>query len=232
MLRHDGEVTRRTFLCGAAASCLAPALAWAGDGDALEDWHAAAVGSTGVPPGWRPYETPGGRPAYDFAVVEDDGRRALRLKSANDHSTIAREAPIPLTTAPVLHWDWKVLKFPDGADLREKKTSDATGHIFVIWPRFPALLRSRLIGYVWDAALPVGTILTSRKTGTVTFVVVRSGTERRGQWVSESRNVAEDYRRIYGEAMVDPQAVALSIDSNDTHSAAEALFGRIAFAAR
>ena len=209
-----------------------PARGMAQDARAVEDWRDAAAGATGVPPGWRPYETLGGHPAYDFAIVDDAGHRALRMKSVSDHSTIAKEATIHLTATPVLRWDWKVVKFPEGADLREKSTSDTTGHIFVLWPRFPAIVRSRLIGYVWDPALPAGTVVKSRKTGTVTFIVARSGLERLGQWVSEERSVAEDYRRIYGEDPEDPKAIALSIDTNDTRSSAEALFGRIAFVAR
>ena len=198
----------------------------------VEDWHEARPGATGVPPGWRPYETPLGRPKYDFSVVMDEGRRALRMKSANDHSTIVREMKIALSATPVIRWDWKAVAFPDGADLREKRTSDTTGHLFVIWPRMPAMLRSRLIGYVWDATIPAGTVLKSKKTGTVTFIVVRSGPERRGQWTTDERNVADDYRRVFNEEPDDPQAVALSIDTNDTHSSAEALFGRIALTGR
>ena len=154
------------------------------------------------------------------------------MKSTSEHSTIAKDMPIRLGVTPVLRWDWKVIAFPDGADLREKKTSDATGHLFVLWPRVPAILRSRLIGYVWDPALPVGTVVRSRKTGTVTFIVARSGPERLQQWVSDERSVADDYRRVYGEEPDDPKAIALSIDTNDTRSSAEALFGRIAFVAR
>ena len=137
-----------------------------------------------------------------------------------------------LAATPMLRWEWKVVKFPTGADLREKSTSDATGHLFVIWPRFPALVRSQLIGYVWDPSLPVGTVLKSRKTGTVHFIVARSGSERVGHWVTDERSVAEDYRRIHGEDAPDPQAIALSIDTNDTRSSAETLFGRIAFVPR
>src|SRR5439155_208601 len=93
------------------------------------------------------------------------------------------------------------------------------GHIFVAWPRFPALVRTRLIGYVWDPALPVGSIVKSRKTGTVTFVVVGSGAAGLGKWASQTRDVVEDYRMIYGEAPPHPHAVALSIDTNDTRRA-------------
>jgi len=41
--------------------------------------------------------------------------------------------------------------------------------------------------------------------------------------------VVEDFTRIYGEAPVSPGAVSVSIDSNDTRSAAESYVGAIAF---
>jgi hypothetical protein len=44
--------------------------------------------------------------------------------------------------------------------------------------------------------------------------------------------VAADYKRIYGETAPKPDAVALSIDTNDTRASAVARFGRIAFVAR
>src|SRR4029453_13372461 len=88
---------------------------------------------------------------------------------------------------------------PGGADLTKKAPSDVTGHIFVVWPRFPAMLRSRLIGYIWDPMLPVGSIVKSQKTGTVNFVVARSGPKGFGEWSIERHDVAADYRRIYGE---------------------------------
>lgn len=95
--------------------------------------------------------------------------------------------------------------------------------------RPPALLRSRIIGYVWDAAAPVGSVFKSTKTSTVTYVVVRSGAADLGRWLSEHRNVADDFRRIYGEEPDNPGALSLSIDSNDTRSTAESFFGLLAF---
>ena len=198
----------------------------------VEDWATHQVGARGVPTGWREYETPAGRPRYDFTIVDDSGRRALDLKSEGDHSTIAKEVHVELAQTPVLEWAWKVMKVPAAADLRTKATSDATGHVFVVWPRWPALLRSRLIGYVWDRALPAGSVVKSRKTSTVTFIIVASGEQGLREWRVQRRNVAEDYHKVFGEAPTDPGAVALSIDTNDTRGEAEALFGRIAFAPR
>jgi len=227
------KLSRRAFLIATTAAGLGGRLprASAGSVALVEDWSPGPLATKGIPPGWEKYETPRGNPAYDFAVVEDAGRRALDLKSAGDHSTIAKQIRVDLEATPILTWQWKVVSLPRGADLRERGTSDATGHIFVVWPRFPALLRSRLVGYVWDPTLPVGTVVPSRKTGTVTFVVARSGEQGLGRWGDERRDVVADYRKIFGEAPAAPGAIALSIDTNDTRSTAEALFGRIAFAA-
>jgi hypothetical protein len=198
----------------------------------VEDWTSQSLGAHGIPAGWRRYATPGGRPAYDFTIVEDDGRRALKLTSRDEHSTIAKEIAVDLEATPILEWSWKVLELPRGADLRDRATSDLTGHLFVAWPRFPEALRSRLIGYAWGTSEPPNSVLRSRKSGTVTFVILRSGAEGLGRWVTERRDVVADYRNIHGERPDHPKAIAISIDTNDTHATAAALIGSIAFTAR
>jgi hypothetical protein len=231
----DRPPSRRTFLratWGALLSSAAPA--WGDAPVPVEDWTVSSPASTGVPSGWQKYETPGGRPAYGFTIVDHAGRRALHMKSAGEHSTIAKEVRADLAATPVLAWQWRVISLPRGADLQTRGTSDATGHILAAWPRFPAFARSRLIGYVWDPALPVGTVIPSRKTAAVTFIVVRRGEAGLGQWMDERRNVAEDYRSVFGEAApsLSLPVVALSIDTNDTRSTAEAMFGRIELRSR
>jgi DUF3047 family protein len=227
-------LTRRVLLQGMLGMTLPWAAYAGGSGErveiaSVENWARQELGARGIPAGWRPYETIGGHPAYDFTVVENEGHRCLQLRSRGDHSTIARRLRISLKATPVLEWSWKLVQFPARADVRRKDRSDLSGHLFVVWPRQPAMFRSRLIGYVWDEHIAADSIEPSRKTGTVTFVVVRSGTAEASTWVTERRNVAEDYRRIYGEEPEDAGAVALSIDTNDTRSSAEAFFGAIAF---
>src|SRR5580765_8300762 len=56
----------------------------------VEDWTQQVVGSSGVPAGWKKYETPGGRPRYDFSVVGEEGVRGLRLRSRDEHSRSRR----------------------------------------------------------------------------------------------------------------------------------------------
>ena len=203
--------------------------AWAADQIVVEDWSQAPVGTKGIPPGWKGQNW--GSPKYDFVVVQDEGRKALHMKSATDGSTISKEVKgkVDLKDTPVLEWSWKAVVLPKGGDSRKKATDDQAAQIFVVWPRFPEAVRSRIIGYVWDTTAPVGTIVKSEKTSTVTYVVLRSGTAELGKWITERRNVAEDFRKIYGEDPEPPGAVSISIDSNDTTSVAESFMGAILF---
>ena len=145
-------------------------------------------------------------------------------------SSDRRSPPPPLVvdldTTPVLEWSWKIVMLPTGADVRKRATSDLTAHLYVVGPRFPAPIRSRLIGCVWDLVAATGAI-ERRKTRTTTFVILHSGPAELGHWITERRNVREDHLRIFGEAPDAPSAIALSIDTNDTHARAGGFIGRI-----
>jgi hypothetical protein len=155
----------------------------------------------------------------------------LHLRSANEGSTISKEVrgQVNLRETPVLEWTWKVTVLPTGANSCRKATDDQAAQVFVVWPRFPEAVRSRIIGYVWDSTAPAGTTCKSEKTGTVTYVVLRSGPGELGKWLTERRNVLEDFKRIYGEDADAPAAVSVAIDSNDTSSTAESFVGSILF---
>ena len=195
----------------------------------VEDWAKQPVGKTGIPNGWQGQSW--GSPNYDSFSIEAEGpARVLHMKSQNDGSTINKELKLDLKPNCVLQWRWKAVVLPKGADSRKKETDDQGVQVYVTFPRFPQAVRSRIIGYVWDTAAPVGTIVKSEKAGTVTYVVVKSGAEGLGQWHTESRNVCEDFKKIYGEELNEPLgALSVAIDSNDTRSTAESYVGEIVF---
>jgi hypothetical protein len=194
----------------------------------IEDWSRPAEGKTGIPDGWKGQSW--GSPKYDFRVVTQAGRKVLHLKSNNDSSTISKEIKLDVKNHPILQWSWQVVALPRGGDARKSATDDQAAQLYVTFPRFPAQVRSRIISYLWDTTAPAGSVFKSEKTGLVTYVVVRSGPADLGTWQTESRNVLEDYKRIYGETPGEEVgAVSISIDSNDTRSAAESYFGEILF---
>ncbi|MCI0545883.1 MAG: DUF3047 domain-containing protein [Candidatus Rokubacteria bacterium] len=196
----------------------------------IADWADVPVGHRGIPPGW--VKQTFGSPKYDFAIVEADGRKVLHMQSrGDDNSTITKEirGRVNLKETPILEWSWKVVTLPAGADARKAATDDQAAQVYVIWERFPQVIRSQIIGYIWDTTASAGAVFKSQKTGTVTYVVVRSGSEGLGTWHTERRNVREDYMRIYGGDPPAPAALSVAINSQNTGTSAESFIGAIRF---
>ncbi len=151
--------------------------------------------------------------------------------SDGDNSSISKQVgKIDVRQYPILEWRWRVVTLPTGGDSRKAATDDQAGQVYVVFPRFPTAVRSRIIGYVWDSTVPAGSIVPSASTSMVTYVVVRSGPADLDRWITERRNVLEDFKRIYGEEPGEPvEVVSIGIDSNDTRSRAESYMGAILF---
>jgi DUF3047 family protein len=223
--------TRRVvavFLVIVVSAAIAPAEP---PGVLVEDWSRQTVGAVGVPDGWQRHDW--GSPRYDFAVVADGLRKVLRMRSEGDNSTISKEVRIAVRQSPILVWRWKIVTLPAKADSRHRESDDQAAQLYVTFPRFPERIRSRIIGYVWDTTAPAGTIVKSPSASAVTYVVVRSGRADAGRWLTETRNVRDDYRKIYGEEPPEEiRLLSLAIDSNDTRSIAESYVGEIFFRGR
>jgi hypothetical protein len=221
---------RRHLIMAGVAVVATVVAAWADF--VVEDWSKHPSGTKGVPPGWEKQNW--GSPKYDFTIVDLDGRRVLHLKSNDEGSTISKavKGKVDLRKTPILEWSWKPVVLPKGGNSCKKELDDQAAQIFVAWRRFPELVRSRVIGYVWDSTQPAGTICKSEKTGTVTYIVMRSGAGELNKWITERRNVRDDFRKLYGDDPDEPDAVSISIDSNDTKSSAESYIGTIVFKER
>ena len=223
----------RVFVSLSTAAVLAVALlivtpAWGVDTLVIEDWSKQPEGKTGIPEGWKGQNW--GSPKYDFRIETVDGRKVLHLKSDGDSSAIVKEVKVNVATWPIIEWTWRAVKLPAGGDARKSATDDEAAQLYVVFPRFPSAVRSRVIAYIWDTTAPVGSVFKSQKTGTVTYVVVRSGPDELGKWLTERRNVLEDYKKIYGEnPSEDVGVISVLIDSNDTRSSAESFVGEILF---
>jgi len=183
--------------------------------------------STGVPLGWDLKEFTGDA---SVELIRTEGRVALRLRSAGTSFALHRDVVLDVRQFPLLGWSWKVVRLPPAGDVRDPARDDQAAQVYVIFPRWPSpATSSDVIGYVWDSHAPVGTTLQHPRAHNVRIVVVESGPTRTGAWVVEQRNVAEDYRALFGRQPPRLGKVALMIDTNDTRGEAEALFGELTF---
>lgn len=168
----------------------------------------------------------------DYRLVNKDNRTVLRARSEGAASGRFKEVTIDLDKTPVLHWSWRVDNLLEGVDERSKAGDDYPARVYVVFSGGLFFWRTRAINYVWSSNQPEGTRWPNAFTGNAQMVAVASGPERLGQWVSEQRNVAEDYRRLFGEEPGSVDAVAIMTDTDNSGQSATAWYGDIWFDAQ
>ena len=178
----------------------------------------------GVPQGWQLKQTSG---QADFALVQSQGLHALKLRSADTSFAFQRRVHADLKEYPLLCWKWKVTQLPRGGDFRRSKTDDEAAQLFV------AFSKTRAIVYLWDTSAPQGLMGKAAAPPFMSLkaVVVRSGPAQLGQWLSERRNVYEDYQRLYGKTDRPPvvSGMRLQINTQHTRSSAQCSFADVGF---
>ena len=83
---------------------------------------------------------------------------------------------------------------------------------------------NHVIKYVWSTTLPVGTVTKSPYNHRAMIYVIEQGAHNLNQWVSEDRNVLDDYIKTFGAQPPPVEAIAIQTDSDDTKSSAAADF--------
>lgn len=160
----------------------------------------------------------------------ENGRFGIRLLSDGSSFGLYKTVDVDLNELPILSWRWKVDRLPPAGDIREKSKDDQAAQVYIV---FPAMLRFRspTIGYLWDSNAPIGTIADGHSAVTpIKIIVLQSGKLRLGEWIQERRNVAQDYRQLFGkDSLPKVGRVAIWINTQHTKSIAEATFTDLQF---
>ena len=176
----------------------------------------------GMPAGWE-LKTKSGTAWYE--IKRDGNLAALHLKSADSSFSLQGEVSVDVKRYPVLSWKWKATQLPQGGDFRRSRTDDQAAQLFL------AFTRTKAIVYIWDTTAPQGLMESTSPVPfmTVKVVVVRSGPADLGKWITETRNVYEDYRKLYGEEPPAVQGMRFQINSQHTGTSAESWFADVVF---
>ena len=174
----------------------------------------------GLSPRWE-QKSFSGETRYD--VVSDGAGKVLHARSQGAASGLFFKREYRLQDYPLLSWRWKVREIIPGGDETQKSTDDYAARVYVVFPHwfFP---KTRTISYIWGNKLARGTVLPSPYTGNAQMVAVESGTEKVGEWLTEERNVLEDYRKFFGAEPPAVGAIAIMTDTDNTGTSAEAWY--------
>lgn len=207
--------------------------------------------ATPVPPGkdgWQQQTLPGKTPTT-YRWTSKEGRPALQADS-NRSASLWRRRLDPGEPAPAeVTFSWWVQDLIPQASVAEAHLEDSPARVVFGFDgdrqRLSARNRSLFdlaetlsgeappfatLMYVWDPALPVGTVVVNPRTDRIRKIVVDSGPQHLRTWRDHQRNLAEDFRRAFNEDPGPLISVAVMSDSDNTRSRALTWFGPVRWA--
>ena len=207
-----------------------------------------ATGPEGLPEGWKRFNFPRQKKLTEYSVVAEGGACFVKAVSSQSASAIYREVGADLKEFPYLTWRWKVDRTLQNSAEGRKEGDDFPARVYVTFEETPARasyierikrglfgvflgkkLPGKAINYVWAGRLGKNTFFMSPYTDSVAVVAVESGDGAAGRWVTEVRNVYEDYRNIFKSDPPKVLAVVIMTDSDNTGTSATGYYADIAF---
>ena len=182
-----------------------------------------------------------------FSLVADEGKTVLRVDADNSAGSLG----LPLTTSSSganaqVEWRWKVNRILDKADMATKAGDDFAARVYVFFDvpmeslsftdRTKLRLARMIAGtdvptaalcYVWDNTHRVGHTQWSPYTNRVRMVVLQSGAANVGKWMTESRDVAADFRAAFGFDAPAVTGVAVGNDTDNTSERVTTWYGDV-----
>jgi hypothetical protein len=164
----------------------------------------------------------------DYRLMKYGPEGFIRALSYKNCSAIYYKIGFDSKNYPMVTWKWKVLRFPDKTKaVTEKDRDDYAARLYIIYP-FLNFSTSKFIEYVWDEKLPLGTVKDSPVAKNIKQIVIRSGAAEGGQWMTEERNIYEDYEKAFGKKPnLKVGAIAIMCDADNTKTEASSLFDDI-----
>ena len=189
-------------------------------------------------PPWRVVTLPQQTlPVTRYSAETVDGREALRIESRGSYGNLVHELQ-PGESPETLRWAWRLTQPNPAMDLRTKAGDDVPVRVCASFDlpleRVPFVERQLLrlargktneplpaatLCWVWGHAEAPGALLPNAYTRRVRYIVLRNAQHESGRWFEESRDIAADFQRAFGdESATLPPLTALIVagDADNT----------------
>jgi hypothetical protein len=194
--------------------------------------------------GWRVVTLPQQKPPVTrFSTETVTDRPALRIEARASYGNLVFE-PAAGAVPGRLAWAWRVHQPVPASDVSSKTSDDLAAKVCLSFDlplaRVPFVERQLLrvarsrsgenlpaatLCWVWGGSATAGQLLDSPYTRRLRYIVLRAQDDALDTWREESRDVAADFRRAFGdEAAVPPPVLAVIVgadaDNTGAHSVA------------
>jgi hypothetical protein len=196
---------------------------------------------------WKVLESPKMNPTSPPNIANNQ----IQLNSSSSHDAYICSLPINISQTPILSFSWKISDVISSANITIKHLDDAPIRILILfkedndrksWIRrqidtfflwaYGELPYDYSMAYVWSNQKQDNDVIEGAYTHKLRSVVLDSGNDRAGQWVTHQINLYDNFIRAYG-GPPPPQEAFLGIlsDTDTTHSEITAWVKNIRFKA-
>lgn len=153
-----------------------------------------------------------------YTVLEESGNKYLHADDTGQAITIVSDKKWNVKKYPCLSWRWRVKQFPTEANEKTKGKKDSPASIYITYyVNFLGIPKS--VKYIWSNEVGLCDIFKNEGTGKAMQMVIESGTTKKDVWVTETINIYQLYKKIFGENPPDEIAgIAIRTDADHTHS--------------
>lgn len=205
-----------------------------------QDFSFKPIGSNRLPQDWEPLTFPKIARHTSYTLEAGEENFWIKAESRNSASALVREIQVDPKIYPILRWRWRVENIIQKGDERKKEGDDYGARVYVnfrydpekasLWERTQYGLAYSIYGhyppkstlnYIWANKIERGKAVDSAYTSRSKMIAVESGPKRIATWVSEERNIYQDYISYFGEQP--PQVIAIAIMTDTDNTGEEAV---------
>ena len=165
----------------------------------------------------------------EYTLTWVDGEPAVQA-DCKPGGAVALYQPIPidLNETPVLEWSWRIERVHTGAhDETRRAGDDYAARVYAVRDGGLFAWRTQAVNYVWAANQPAGAAWPNAFAQQAQMLAVRSGDKAAGQWLTERRNLAEDFMQLHGKMPDQLDGIAIMTDCDNTNQPIRAYYGAI-----
>ena len=178
----------------------------------------------GIKPDWNNKSFKG---TTEYTWIKENDRTFVRATSKDSASGLFYEIEYDPQQYPYLTWQWKVDNIIASGDATRKSGDDYGARVYVVFPSF-FFWKTRALNYIWANKLPKEQAVPNPFTSNAIMISVESGRDETGKWITETRNIYEDYKRFFGQDPPKVGAIAIMTDTDNTGESVSADYGPIA----
>lgn len=164
-----------------------------------------------------------------YEIVDENGIQVLKGQTENQASVLYKKKTIDLGKTPIANWSWKIDRTYGDIQEQTRGGDDFPARFYVVAQVGFLPWETLAINYVWASNIQIGESWHNPFTEKAVMIAVESGDTNVGKWLAHSRDVAQDFRDLFGEEITEIDGYAVMVDGDNSKQEATSWFGEISF---